>query len=474
MSNTISQNLTRLQNAQTNIKNAILDKGGTVGLNDGFEEFSADINTIPTSSPTFAFLYVTTESGVTITVSKGGTILDSQTATSQNLQLCFDIPESGTWTVSGTNNMSTTISITNKGVYYIELIQTHIYGATIPYGKTATRTDESSLFSDPNPYYSGMSGSPSSPFDNLMPWSGMTVETFEDGNVMVKIPKFYYKITKDAFSISLKIADRYVEGFSVSPAHQARNENEVDRDYVYIGRYKCTGTNYKSISGLYPKTSQSRPNMRTGCRQQGTGSNVQGYYPQDFAMWWTIRFLYLVEFASYNSQEKIGYGCGDGSGLSYTGYSDSLQYHTGTTQSERTTFGASVQYRNIEGLWDNCLEWIDGIYFGSTNYRTIYIIKDPNNFATSSGVAVGTRQNSNYFEIGSFITPSNSDYDWAMYPATGSAGLGDDCLYDSSCSYLSTGGYYSQYGSYGLFYCDDATSSSKSYIGTRLMYLPPQ
>ena len=36
-----------------------------------------------------------------------------------------------------------------------------------------TRTDDAVGFSAPNPYYSGMSTTPSSPFDNIMPWSGM-------------------------------------------------------------------------------------------------------------------------------------------------------------------------------------------------------------------------------------------------------------------------------------------------------------
>ena len=44
---TIAENLTRLQNATTAIGNAITAKGGTVGANDGLEEFAADIATIP-------------------------------------------------------------------------------------------------------------------------------------------------------------------------------------------------------------------------------------------------------------------------------------------------------------------------------------------------------------------------------------------------------------------------------------------
>lgn len=47
MPNTIAQNLARLQAARTAITGAITAKGGTVTAGDGFEEFPADIATIP-------------------------------------------------------------------------------------------------------------------------------------------------------------------------------------------------------------------------------------------------------------------------------------------------------------------------------------------------------------------------------------------------------------------------------------------
>ena len=47
MPNSISDNLQRLQTARSDIATAIINKGGTVGQNDGFEEFVSDISTIP-------------------------------------------------------------------------------------------------------------------------------------------------------------------------------------------------------------------------------------------------------------------------------------------------------------------------------------------------------------------------------------------------------------------------------------------
>ena len=53
---TISQNLTRLQNAKTAIADAIVAKGGTVNTGDGFEDFANDISTIQTGASGFTFV----------------------------------------------------------------------------------------------------------------------------------------------------------------------------------------------------------------------------------------------------------------------------------------------------------------------------------------------------------------------------------------------------------------------------------
>lgn len=47
MSHTIAQNLQRLKDSKTAIKNAIISKGGSVSSNDGFEDFANDISNIP-------------------------------------------------------------------------------------------------------------------------------------------------------------------------------------------------------------------------------------------------------------------------------------------------------------------------------------------------------------------------------------------------------------------------------------------
>lgn len=47
MPNTLEENVNRVKTAKTAIANAITAKGGTVGANDGLEDFASDIGTIP-------------------------------------------------------------------------------------------------------------------------------------------------------------------------------------------------------------------------------------------------------------------------------------------------------------------------------------------------------------------------------------------------------------------------------------------
>lgn len=355
----------------------------------------------------------------------------------------------------------------------VSVVYAHIYGAEWDgtSSPALTRTDEAENFTDPNPYYSGMSGTPSSPFDNLMPWSGMEIVNDQTAGTLVKIPKFWYKWTRDGSKMKLQIADGEVDGFHVSPAHQARNAQETDRDYVYIGRYHCAD-DYTSKTGVKPLANKTIAEFRTGI--SGIGS---GIWQNDFAMFWTIRMLYLVEFANWNSQDKIGYGCGNGPGTNEMGYTDSMPYHTGTTQTSRTTYGLGTQYRYIEGIWDNVYDWCDGLYF---NGNDIYGILDPVNFSNSTGgVLIGTRvSNASGFISSWGSNPSISGFEWALYPH-GNVGNDSNCVCDrfgNSTTGISLfiGGMTLKSLSDGMFYMSGTykEDTTYGYLGSRIMKLP--
>ena len=287
---------------------------------------------------------------------------------------------------------------------------------------------------------------------------------------LVAIPKYWFRWTNADGMLRLEIANYAAEGFAVSPAHRDRGDGKGERDVVYIGRYHCSINDYKSTTGVKPKASMTRANFRTNIHN--LGSNI---YQNDFAMFWTIRMLYLVEYADWNCQKIIGYGCGDGSSTEVMGYTDSMPYHTGTTKSSRTTYGFGTQYRYIEGLWDNVYDWCDGIYFSGAN---IYGIFNPNNFSdTTGGTLVGTRPTSSGY-IKSWGISTVDGFDWLLYPATvgGSTTtyVPDYCSYNSSGVVLFVGGSYNQSLGHGMFCLNGSNGASVSNgsIGSRLMVLP--
>ena len=147
--------------------------------------------------------------------------------------------------------------------------------------------------------------------------------------------------------------------------------------------------------------------------------------------------LYLVEYANWNSQATIGYGCSPGNNKFNMGATDAMTYHTGTSAASRTTYG-SVQYRHIEGLWDNVYDWCDGIYFSGVN---VNCIKNPANFSdTGGGTTVGTRASTSGW-ISGWTNPTVDGFEYALYPnavsGSESTYVCDYCSYSACLLYTS-------------------------------------
>jgi hypothetical protein len=238
-----------------------------------------------------------------------------------------------------------------------------------------------------------------------------------------------------------------------------------------VGRYH-SGDEYTSKTGVLPKVSMTRATARESIHALG-----DDVWQSDFAMRFTIWLLYLVEFADWNSQAKIGYGCGRGNdiGMEAMGASDEMPYHTGTMQTSLTTYGVGVQYRYIEDLWGNAYEWEDGCY---NNSNGLNIILDPNNFSDDSG---GT------FVFGGL--PANSAFPSAFsvsaaggfpmfypteYNGTNETYMSDSwSSFDASTQCVDVGGSYARSRGSGLF-CTYSCKKTTTYtnVGCRLMVLP--
>ena len=411
----------------------------------------------------------------TITVTRAGTGAISAQSSAPGVA---SVQVSGTTiTVTGLENGSATVTVSvaadinynaaSPAQCAVEVSFSQIFG--VEWDGTSTsvwsRTDAAELFTNPSPAVNNGGGS--SPFDDIQPWAGMQIVDDAVGK-LVSIPKYWYKWTRSGNTMKLQISNGPEPGFLVSPAHADRGDGKGERDVVYVGRYHCN-TSYKSQAGSQPAASMTRAQARSNIHNLGST-----YWQYDFAMYWTIMMLYLVEYANWNSQATIGYGCSPSSQKFNMGATDAMIYHTGTSAASRTTYG-SVQYRHIEGLWDNVYDWCDGIRFGGA---VVYCIKNPSDFSdTSGGTNVGTRATSGGY-ISGWTNPTASGFEYALYPnavaGSESTYVCDYCNYSSSGVVLRVGGYYYQDQYHGAFYLlgNDGASVAGSGVGCRLQKLP--
>ena len=438
---------------------------------------------------------------VTFTVTRNGT--GKITATSDNTSVAAVSPASSTstgtvtFTVTSVNDTNGSAAITivvaadtnytapANATISVSAVFVSSFGVCWDYSNSSTALSRLTAANDPNglvntsittePSPALGTGSGSSPFDSYLPWKGMEEYNIIDNAVSYKkgasgfsrtsydtvvyIPEFYYKIVDDATNSKryFYIADSAMTGFTKHPGSGR-----------YVGKYH-TISGYYSKSGSTPLTSITRATARTNSRAKG--SNWCQY---DFATYCAIVLLYLVEFADWDSQSKVGYGCGSGSKVN-NGGCDSMTYHTGTSASARSTAGP-VQYRNIEGLWSNVYDWVDGINFSA---RAGYICTDPDNYADDTST--------NYTTTGITLPSSNgyitkmgysSAAPWAMIPSSqggSSTTYVPDYVYSSSgWRVLIVGGRYNAGAGLGLLYfvASNDSSSSYDYVGARLLYIP--
>lgn len=464
----IADQLSRLNELRQNLADTLPTKGVETAETEGFETLVPKVAEISSSVCVIKITFDSAFVGQSYTVTDG----NGDTKTGIVPESCVDSVSvancNTTYTISAAANGVTYSTAVTTGAYFGQytatLLISAIYGVQWDGTSTTTlsRTDAAAGFTDPVPAVNNGTGS--SPFDNLQPWAGMVRVTDSEAGELVAIPKFYYKWTKNGNTLKLQIADGQVDGFYVSPAHADRGDGKGERDVVYVGRYHCA-SGYKSTTGVALQTRITRSTARTNIHNLGAT-----IWQSDYAMRLTIQMLYLVEFSDWNSQAKIGYGCSESGSKVNNGQTDAMQYHTGTTAANRTTYGFT-QYRYIEGLWDNVYDWMDGCYY---NYSGMNIILNPSKFSDGeNGTSIGTPPGG---FISSFDVVEYGGVQW-LCPSGNSGSdstyIPDNWSFSASEPCLRCGGYYEQELYRGLFCVGKySTSYSGSIVGCRLQKLP--
>ena len=459
--------------------------GHTYHIEYGAEDgYSKPDNTTPkvsvagtTSNYTATYYYftatiaVTYPVGATCTCECGGT---KYTAPNTSGNHTFQVHNVGTWTVkavSGSDTDSKSVSITSSGQSRsVELSFVKIYGISRDITATSpawARTD-SAVGKTAKATIGTTAGS--SDFNNCYPWSGIVRETLSTGDVMVKIPKFWYRRYRSGNVEYIKIADKPTAGFSVHPLF---NHAGKECDHAYIGAYK-TSSNNKSVSGASPQVSQTRAQFRFNAKSKGAGWSLI-----DIAALSAVQMLMLVEFANNNVQSKIGRGYCDGnSGSLKTGSCNSIPNLTGRPSG--TDGKVDVVWRGIEGLWGNVWEWVDGVNWNNGSY---YVCNDPSKYAddTASNYAKlsytgATNWSSSYITEEGLDSGNNPH---VMLPAAAGSGsestyMCDGCWSNTGWRVFQRGGSWANGSLCGLFTAalDGTSSASNPNFGSRLLYIP--
>ena len=432
--------------------------GATTEYTATYYYFSATIN-------------VTYPAGATVTCVCDGT---SYTADSTTGSYQFKVHKVGTWVITatnGTDTSSTNVVITTDGQSEsVELAFVKIYGISRDVTNSSpawARTDDAV----------GMTATASvgttagaSDFDDCYPWNGIVRETLSTNDVMVKIPKFWFKRYKEGNIEHIQIADKATTGFTLHPAFKHAGK---ESDYIHVGAYK-TSSNNKSVSGASPQVSQTRATMRTNAKNKGAGWSLM-----DIAALSAIQMLILVEFADNNVQSKIGRGyCDSNSAALSTGTCNNVVNLTGRPAG--TDGKVDVVWRGIEGLWGNVWEWVDGVNWNDGKY---YVCNDPSKYADDTATNYeqlsftgATNWSASYITQEGLDTGNNPH---VMLPAA--AGSGSESTYFCDACYSSTGwrvflhgGHWDDGSQCGLFYdyLYNASSASYTSIGSRLLKVP--
>lgn len=427
-------------------------------------------------------IYITAPSGSTVTAEKDG---DVYSAAERSGTWEIPVPEYGIYTVKATlGNESATIEVEVKKPEGI-IKYTNVFGVMWDYSNPSTALTRLRPTTDPKgwvnttvetePVAAVGTGEGSSPFDNYYPWrdieqynidnNAVSFKRREDGfsqtlyDTVVYIPEFYYAVVDDSSGQKRYwyISNKPHDGFEKHPGSGR-----------YVGRYN-TGANYVSKSNLAPLVNIKRSDARTGSHAKG-----DNWYQYDYATWCAVWLLYLVEYADWDSQKKIGRGYVDGNSYAInSGSTDAMIYHTG--RAAGVDGKTAVQYRWIENPWGNVWEWIDGINF--SDYAA-WISLDNANFKddttsgyTYTGVTLPTSNYIKFLRYSSicpwgFLSNESGGSETTYIP---------DYVYSNAgWRVLSVGGDYGNASNAGLFCFSGSNASSNTHklVGARLQYNP--
>ena len=287
------------------------------------------------------------------------------------------------------------------------------------------------------------------------------IESGDAGDVMIEIPKFYYKIGRNGNYVEVKIANALMAGFT-DYAFSYKGES---KDKFYIGAYLGYKDSNNKLRSLTGKTVTG--NITIGAARTAAQANGAGYEQLSFNKLTALQVLYVVMFKNLNSQAALGQGYTSASNFRDTGATDEkgMTYGTNTAASADDT----VKFLGIEDFYGNLYQWVDGYVSGNN----IVLVADGNFNDTGDGYESHARHGSVSY---SYIKDVEGDNILAFTPKTGGAST---TTYYADYGHIGNSAYVPSFGGYcgdgavaGAFRlgCGYSASNAIPFIGARLTF----
>jgi len=466
---------------------------GTYTVSATYDDATSDTTTISIQDHTvtedsFATLTISASANTTITVTDG-TVTKTLEYTGTPIVQYVSL---GTWELSCTID-DTVISRTVLVDLYTNqnILLTPPSAAIQRYVDFTTNTTTLTGDTDAHPVYMGINRCNVADDGTINAYYGDDgyTEDGSNGQVMVKIPKFYYKVTPDSDGgldgvrirkCTWEITDSSLGGYTLHPAFYDVNGNEID--YFLYGAFDAVGQNFagtygtsynttsdklSSVAGssMLPTNSLTRATARTMATNRGTG-----WYSAGVKQTMAVQMLMAVEYG-FNSQIGIGQGVVSAPSATYAGQTTGNV--TSGTQDNKTT---PVNWRGIENFWGNIDAWIDGL---NLNNRVPYFC---NSYTFVDDTSSGYTQISFSLPSSNYITALGYDSNnpWVILPSESSStsnptgSIGDYVDSNSGWCLARLGSYWGNGSGAGAFCwrCSSQSSGAGAIIGARVMFIP--
>lgn len=255
-------------------------------------------------------------------------------------------------------------------------------------------------------------------------WAKPTIPVGTDltgasGQVMLKIPKIWYKENYDGNGTltGFDLADYAKTGYTLHEKFAYAN-----KDYLYVGIYEAGddgGTKLKSASGVAPLVSQTLATFRTRAAARGAS-----WFQYDFYTHHLLKMLFYAYYRTWDSQSVLpGYTDASTYLDSYkrlTGRTNNLTTINGTvlvdlagTDSDLTGIvasGKSIANRFlwIENFFGHIWKFIDGFAADgrTTSTNKAYVTADPSKFSSVEATILA-----NYTDLG-ILLPGDTNGNW--------------------------------------------------------------